>query len=101
VHVRSVSHTNKQHFVSVLCSNTQNSLALTSCTLRLPVSSFTVERFSKAINVVVKPEALDAFATQSIRPRALDAAAANQGETDQNKSESKMTEQENVRSIIW
>lgn len=29
----------------------------------------------------MKPEALDAFATQSIRPGALEAAAADQGDT--------------------
>ncbi|KAF2631658.1 hypothetical protein BU25DRAFT_488229 [Macroventuria anomochaeta] len=41
----------------------------------------------------MKPEALDAFATQSIRPVALEAAAANQAEVKQNSTESKMKEE--------
>ena len=48
----------------------------------------------------MKPEALDAFATQSIRPGALDAAAADQGETTQDDKESNMTAQEDVSSTI-
>lgn len=48
----------------------------------------------------MKPEALDAFATQSIRPGALDAAAADQGETTQDDKENNMTAQEDVSSTI-
>jgi hypothetical protein len=44
----------------------------------------------------MKPEALDAFATQSIRLGALEAATAGPAEVDQKKSESKMKEQGDV-----
>ncbi|KAF9696622.1 hypothetical protein EKO04_005559 [Ascochyta lentis] len=42
----------------------------------------------------MRPEALDAFATQSIRPGALEAAAANSREMDQSKTENNMPQQE-------
>lgn len=44
----------------------------------------------------MKPEALDAFATESLRPGALDAAAANQRETNRDNTECNMTEERGV-----
>lgn len=52
-------------------------------------------------NILMKPEALEAFATQSIRPGALEAASAEQEETGQSKTEATMTEQKDVRSFIF
>ncbi|UPX09529.1 uncharacterized protein EKO05_0000217 [Ascochyta rabiei] len=44
----------------------------------------------------MKPEALDAFATQSIRPGTLEAAAASPGETGRSMTEASVTQQEKV-----
>ncbi|KAJ4354981.1 hypothetical protein N0V95_003317 [Ascochyta clinopodiicola] len=44
----------------------------------------------------MRPEALDAFATQSIRPGALEAAAADPGEKGHSEAEASMVQQEDV-----
>ncbi len=46
----------------------------------------------------MKPEALDTFATQGLRPGTLEAAAADQDDVGQGKTKDKSNDTENVSS---
>jgi hypothetical protein len=49
---------------------------------------------------IMKPEALDAFATQSIRPGAMEAATAEPPEDHQRSTETNTAEQKDVSRLI-